>query len=87
MNPSVRRINIVYFCLVAITILSVGLTTDMAHSLFSARTVAGMAAILAFIKARYVMLEFMELRGTLMQRVFDCWLLIACLASMLLAFR
>jgi hypothetical protein len=87
MNPSVTRLKIVYICLMAVTILSLGLTSDMAHSVLSVRAVAIIAAIIAFVKARYVVLEFMELRGTMMQRAFDLWLLVVCVGSLTLAFR
>lgn len=87
MTPSVTRLKIVYIGLVIVTILSLGLTSDFAHSLLSARTVACIAAVIAFIKARFVVAEFMELRGTTMQRVFDVWLLVVGIGSLALAFR
>lgn len=87
MNPSIARLKIVYIVLMIVSVISLGLTSDIAHSALSVRSVECVAAVIAFIKARYVMLEFMELRGTLMQLVFDVWLLVAGVGSLLLAFR
>lgn len=76
MTTSVTRLSAVFIGLVLITALSLGFTSDAMHGLLSLRGAAAAAALIAFIKARYVMLDFMELRGTAMQLPFDLWLLL-----------
>jgi hypothetical protein len=84
---SVDRLKIVYICLMSITLASLCLTSHAVHNWLSLRGVTSIAAVIAFIKARYVMLEFMELRGTSMQLAFDLWLFIVGVSSIALALR
>lgn len=87
MTTSVTRLGAVYVGLVVVTVLSLGLTSDAMHNLLSLRGAAAAAAVIAFIKARYVVLDFMELRGTAMQMSFDFWLLVVGTVSLVLTLR
>ncbi len=77
----------VYVGLVLATLVALTLSTQHAHELLSARGAAAIAALIAFVKARYVALDFMELRGTVMQRAFDTWLLVVGICSLALVIR
>lgn len=87
MTISITRTGAVYVGLVIVTVLSLGLTSDAMHNLLSLRGAAAAAAVIAFIKARYVVLDFMELRGTAMQLSFDLWLLVVGTISLVLTLR
>lgn len=87
MTISITRTGAVYVGLVIVTVLSLALTSDAMHNLLSLRGAAAAAAVIAFIKARYVVLDFMELRGTAMQLSFDLWLLVVGTISLVLTLR
>lgn len=87
MTTFVTRLGAVYIGLVLVTVLSLGLTSDAMHNLLSLRGAAAAAAVIAFIKARYVVLDFMELRGTAMQMPFDLWLFVVGTLSLVLTLR
>ncbi|MDH1440499.1 cytochrome C oxidase subunit IV family protein [Pseudomonas sp. GD03721] len=87
MTTSVTRLGAVFIGLVLITSLSLGFTSDAMHGLLSLRGAAAAAAVIAFIKARYVVLDFMELRGTAMQLPVDLWLLVVGAISLVLTLR
>jgi len=87
MTTSVGRLSVVFVALVVVTVISLGLTSDAMHDLLSLRGAAAVAAVIAFIKARYVALDFMELRGTAMQMPFDIWFLVVGAASLALTLR
>lgn len=87
MSPHASRTRLVYLGLIVATLLATGLSAGAAESLLSARGAAAMAAVIAFIKVRYVVLDFMELRGTIMSRAFDAWILIVGAMSVALMLR
>lgn len=73
-----RRQRIVFYVLIAVSILLfVGLEFGL-DGTHPGKNVSAVVAIVAFIKARYVILDFMELRGTRVMRIFDLWLMTAC---------
>jgi len=79
--------RIVYYALVLVSLfLFIGFETGFG-GMQSKRGISAAIAIIAFIKARYVVLDFMELRGTKIMRLFDAWLLLACTVCVLLILR
>ncbi|TWG94931.1 cytochrome c oxidase subunit IV [Nocardioides sp. J9] len=82
-----RRALVALIILVALTLLALLLTTGTAHDLASVRVLSAVAAVLAFVKARLVALDFMELRGTALQRTLDVWIAVVGTASVLLLLR
>ncbi|QZT59573.1 cytochrome C oxidase subunit IV family protein [Mycolicibacterium austroafricanum] len=82
-----RRVTSVYVILVVFTFVAVAFATGFAHEILSARGAAAGAAVLAFIKARFVALDFMELGGTSAQRYVDLWLAIIGAACLILILR
>jgi hypothetical protein len=81
------RADVVFAALVVATVVAVLLNSAAAHALLTARGAAAAAAIIAFAKARFVVSDFMELRGTRAQVIFDVWLLAAAAASAVLLLR
>lgn len=74
-EPSqVRRVQAVFVLLVTLTLVALWFTTSSAHDLLSGRGAAAVAAAVAFVKARFVAMDFMELRGTRVQPLMDAWL-------------
>lgn len=75
------RITLVWLGLVLATCLSweaggdLGITDDI-------RSLGGVVLFIAFLKVRYIMLEFMELRhAPLVMRLFaECWAALVCAA-------
>jgi hypothetical protein len=83
----VTRLNIVFLGLLLATLIAVTLNSHAAHHLLTASGAAAVAATIAFVKARFVVSDFMDLRGTLLQRLFDVWLVVACVGSIALLLR
>ena len=81
------RATAVLLVLVALTFVALLVTVPSISDIFSVRGAAACAAVLAFIKARFVAMDFMELRGTTAQRVADTWLLVVGLISLVLILR
>lgn len=73
--------------LVVLTFLALLLTAPAVTDLASAKALSAAAAVLAFVKARYVALDFMDLRATVLQRVLDGWLGVVGLACVALLLR
>jgi hypothetical protein len=81
------RPNTVFLGLVLATLFAVMLNSGAAHDLLGASGAAVVAAIIAFAKARFIVSDFMGLRGTVQQRLFDVWLVIVCGGSIALLVR
>lgn len=77
MNQNIMRAQIVFYALVAVTIGTYLLTFDSIW-LKDSSYVNALAVIIAFIKARYVALDFMDLRGNEVMRYFDGWITVVC---------
>jgi len=73
--------------LVLLTLVATLLTTDPVRDLASVRVLSSVAAGLAFVKARFVVLDFMDLSETVLQRVLDVWLLVVGAAAVALLLR
>lgn len=82
-----RRVTFVYLGLVVLTVVALLFATGRAHELLSARGAAAAAAVLAFVKARFVAMDFMELGGTSAQRYVDAWLAVVGVVSLVLILR
>ncbi|MBA0126845.1 cytochrome C oxidase subunit IV family protein [Haloechinothrix sp. YIM 98757] len=86
-KPSSRPRN-VYIGLVVVTVISLAVAGGAAHGLLTARVAATTATVLAFAKARFVVLDFMELRHAARVRsYFDAWLAVVCLGCAVLLLR
>lgn len=68
------RVTIVYIALAVVTCACLWLTSAAASGLFTPRGAAAAAAVIAVVKARFVVSDFMALRGTRAQPIFDAWL-------------
>ncbi|GAA1750342.1 cytochrome C oxidase subunit IV family protein [Aeromicrobium alkaliterrae] len=86
-GAQVRRVQAVFVLLVTLTLVALWFTTSSAHDLLSGRGAAAVAAAVAFVKARFVALEFMELRGTRVQPLFDGWLAVVGVVCLVLVLR
>lgn len=76
--PLLPRQRIVYIGLALISILLfAGMELGVAGA-HPGKRASALVAFIAFVKARYVILDFMELRGTRIMRSFDVWLLACC---------
>jgi hypothetical protein len=75
------RITLVWLGLVLATCLSWETGSDLAFA-GDIRSLGGVVLVIAFIKVRYVMLEFMELRhAPLVMRLFaEGWCVLVCAA-------
>lgn len=73
--------------LVVLTLAATLLTTGPVRDLASVRVLSSVAAGLAFVKARFVVLDFMDLRRTALQRALDVWLLVVGAAAVALLLR
>ncbi len=82
-----RRVQVVLVLLIALTVGALWFTTDMAHDLLSGRGAAAAAAAVAFVKARFVAMDFMELRGTRIQPLMDGWLAVVGVVCLVLVLR
>lgn len=73
-----QRITVVWFGLVLATLVSWALSSEHVFDSATARTITTMAILgVAFVKVRYVGLDFMELRHAphALRIVLDVWLL------------
>lgn len=86
-DTEARRVQAVLVLLIALTIGALWFTTDTAHDLLSGRGAAAVAAAVAFVKARFVALDFMELRGTRVQLLMDAWLALVGTVCLVLVLR
>jgi hypothetical protein len=86
-NAQANHTRLVYIGLIGATLLALVFSTNGVQNLLSARGAAAAAAVIAFIKVRYVALDFMELRGTVMQKAFDAWILLVGGMSVALMLR
>jgi len=76
-----NRITLVWLALVLATCLSWETGSDFAF-ISDIRSLGVVVLVIAFVKVRYIMLEFMELRhAPLVMRLFaECWALLVCVA-------
>lgn len=81
-----RRQWTVYLGLLVATLLVAALSLAPGPQQNSPAFVA-IAAVVAVGKARFIVLDFMALRGTRMQRAFDAWLLLIGTLSAALLLR
>lgn len=78
MNAMLNRQRIVFVALLLVSILLfAGLELGLAGA-HPGKKASALVAFIAFVKARYVILDFMELRGASIMRIFDLWLLACC---------
>ena len=77
-----RRITAVWLLLVLATLIS----WESAHLGDDHRLSTSIVLVIAFIKARFVGLEFMELRAAPLplRLIFELWVLLACAALLIL---
>ncbi|ORB30333.1 cytochrome C oxidase subunit IV family protein [Mycolicibacterium parafortuitum] len=86
MNTERRRVGAVYAALLAMSVVALLFATGLVHDVLSARVAAAGAAVIAFVKAWMVAMDFMELRGTPLQRWAQGWFVVVagiCLALIL----
>jgi hypothetical protein len=81
------RVDIVFIGLAVATFIAVLLNSGAAHDLFTPHGAAAIAAAIAFAKARFVVSEFMGLRGTALQWLFDAWIVVVGAMSIALLLR
>ena len=76
-----NRITLVWLGLVLATLFSWETRGDLAHA-SDARNLGTLVLVIAFVKARYIILEFMELRrAPLVMRLFaEVWAVLVCAA-------
>lgn len=87
MSTTLGRQRIVFGVLLLIsTLLFVGLEFGLGGA-YPRHNASVIIAVVAFIKARLVISDFMELRGTTAMRLFDVWLLACCAACVWLILR
>jgi hypothetical protein len=90
-GPAVKtrpaRADIVFPALAVATFIAVLLNSATAHHLLTPHGAAAIAAAIAFAKARFVVSDFMGLRGTAMQRLFDAWIVGVGVMSIALLLR
>jgi hypothetical protein len=81
-STPMRRITAVWLVLVAATLLS----WESANAGRAYRLAATAVLVIAFIKVRFVGLEFMELRNAPLplRAIFEIWVALACLALLTL---
>ncbi|BBW99665.1 hypothetical protein BST36_21510 [Mycolicibacterium moriokaense] len=82
-----RRVIVVYGVLVALTLVALVFTTGSVHEVLSPRVAAACAAVIAFGKAALVAMDFMELRGTPLQRWAQVWFVVVGLVCIVLILR
>jgi hypothetical protein len=82
LSTPVRRITAVWLLLVLATLFS----WESAHVGQDHRLATSIVLVVAFIKARFVGLEFMELRAALLplRLIFEAWVILACAALLIL---
>jgi cytochrome c oxidase subunit 4 len=70
------RVAVVWLVLIAATLLS----WESAHSAREYRLASAVVLLIAFLKARLIGLEFMELRAAprALRLVFEAWVIVAC---------
>lgn len=82
-----RRASAIYALLVVLTVVAVVFTTPFAHDLLTAKGAFCIATVVAFVKVRFVVMDFMELRGTAIARFAEAWILVVGLISLALILR
>lgn len=82
-----RRADLVFAGLLVATVATVWFTTRTAHDLLSVRGAAVAVVVVAFVKAHFVVADFMGLRRTPTGRVFDAWLVAVCAGCVVLTLR
>ena len=87
METDRRGVAVVLSLLLLLTAVALWFTGVGARELLSARGAAAAAACLAFVKAWFVAMDFMELRGTRWQAVFTGWLALVAVVSLVLILR
>lgn len=83
-NPKWQRM--VFYALAAVSVLLFAGLEFVLGGNHHGKNASALVAIVAFVKARYVATDFMELRGTKVMKVFDLWLIAAgtlCIALIL----
>jgi hypothetical protein len=77
-----RRITAVWLLLVSATLFS----WESAHVGHDHRLASSIVLLIAFTKARFVGLEFMELRAAPLplRLIFEAWVVLACVALLIL---
>ena len=86
MTAAARHVTMVFGVLLALTVAALCFTTSAAHDLLSSRGAAAIAGGLAFVKAWFVVRDFMELNGTVLWRAMNGWFAVVgvvCLALIL----
>lgn len=83
----IRSPRLVLALLVVLTFAALTLTTAPLQDLLGIREAAALAAVLAFVKARFVVSDFMELRGSRQQWLFDVWVIVVGAGSVVLFLR
>ena len=86
-RTALARTDLVFIGLVLATLVAVLLTTTAAHDLLTAHGAAAVAAVIALTKARFVVSDFMDLRGTAVQWLFDAWIVLVGGMSIALLLR
>ena len=86
-KAAIARTDIVFVGLVLATLVAVLLATTAARDLLTAPGAAAIAAVIAFAKARFVVSDFMDLRGTALQWLFDAWIVLVGGMSIALLLR
>jgi caa(3)-type oxidase subunit IV len=76
------RVAVTWLVLLAATLLS----WESAHSSGDYRLASAVVLLIAFLKARLIGLEFMELRAAprMLRAIFEAWTLVACAALLAL---
>ncbi|MGE0217930.1 cytochrome C oxidase subunit IV family protein [Mycolicibacterium sp.] len=87
MTEERRRISLVYAVLVALTFGALLFAAGPVHDVLSARVAAAGAAVLAFVKAWLVAMDFMELRGSTFQRWVQVWFGVIAVVCVVLILR
>ncbi|GAA5129564.1 cytochrome C oxidase subunit IV family protein [Haloechinothrix salitolerans] len=88
MTTSSTRPRNVYFGLLLVSVATLVLVTEEVQDVLSAKVAAAIAVTIAFGKARFVVLDFMELRHAARVRTFfDTWLVVMCLGCVALILR
>ncbi len=82
-----RSVGVAFAVLVALTLAALVFTMGSLHDLLSARGAAAGAAVVAFVKARLVAMDFMELRGTALRPWVEVWFTVVALLCLALILR
>lgn len=87
LRRNIRSPRRVLAALVALTFAALALTAAPLRDALGIGPAAALAAVLAFVKVRFVISDFMELRGTPQQWLFDGWVVIVGAGSVILLLR